>query len=208
MSRAAVGSDDKGEQPAAPKRRGRPRGTRREVMLREAARLFYERGYHATGIDEIGAAAGVKGPTVYRHFASKLDLLVALIEGSADRSEADIIKVHEAGGTPDEMLERLVRSQIRQAVEDGPLVAVAAQEMRNLPQDVQLPLLRRDRINREEWAHLIAQVRPDMASAEVSAMVAGIKALLFAVVTPRTGLSAENLETLALNMVLGALRTH
>ena len=53
---------------------------RRELLLQSAADLFATKGYHAVGIDDIGAAAGISGPGVYRHFASKQALLEALCD--------------------------------------------------------------------------------------------------------------------------------
>jgi AcrR family transcriptional regulator len=62
---------------AAPKRArsGRlPRGERRDQLLATASEVFVDRGYHATGMDEIADRAGVSKPVLYQHFSSKLDL--------------------------------------------------------------------------------------------------------------------------------------
>ncbi|MGC9500044.1 TetR/AcrR family transcriptional regulator [Streptomyces sp. WG7] len=58
--------------------------TRREQILREAARLFAERGFHGVGVDEIGAAVGISGPGLYRHFAGKDAMLAELLVGISD----------------------------------------------------------------------------------------------------------------------------
>ena len=52
----------------------------RERILATVARLFYERGYQAVGVDTIVAEAGVAKMTLYRHFPSKDDLIVAYLE--------------------------------------------------------------------------------------------------------------------------------
>lgn len=52
---------------------------RREVLLRAGARLFRERGYHRVSIDDIGEAAGIRGPSIYGHFVSKSDVLDELL---------------------------------------------------------------------------------------------------------------------------------
>lgn len=52
---------------------------RRLVLLGCARRLFAERGYAATSIEDVALAAGVTKPVVYDHFASKKDLYVALM---------------------------------------------------------------------------------------------------------------------------------
>ena len=58
-------------------KRGRP--SRREPIFASALRLFRERGFHATAINEIGADADVTGPAIYSHFESKGELLAEAI---------------------------------------------------------------------------------------------------------------------------------
>ena len=64
----------------APGRRRLPGAERRAVVIEAAGRLFGERGYEATRLDDIAAAAGVTKPIVYRHFDSKRALYLALLE--------------------------------------------------------------------------------------------------------------------------------
>lgn len=63
-----------------------PLAERRALIVEAAGRLFGERGYEGTRLDEIATAAGVTKPIVYRHFDSKRDLYVALLE----RHRADL----------------------------------------------------------------------------------------------------------------------
>src|SRR5436190_17396114 len=62
-----------------PDRRRLPVAERRELITEAAGRLFGERGYDGTRLDEIAAAAGVTKPILYRHFDSKRDLYLALL---------------------------------------------------------------------------------------------------------------------------------
>jgi len=57
-----------------------PRGERREQLLEAASEMFVDRGYHATGMDEIAERAGVSKPVLYQHFSSKLDLYLAVLQ--------------------------------------------------------------------------------------------------------------------------------
>jgi mycofactocin system transcriptional regulator len=85
-------------------RRGRPPGTSRRQLELIALRLFTERGFHETTIDQITAEAGVSRRTFFRYFNSKADLLWAefdtevetirrlLTQAPADRPMMDAIR--------------------------------------------------------------------------------------------------------------------
>ena len=57
----------------------------RDRVLQEAARLFARRGFHGTTIEDLGAACGISGPAVYKHFASKDDVLARLLVDISQR---------------------------------------------------------------------------------------------------------------------------
>jgi AcrR family transcriptional regulator len=73
---------------------------RRELIVEAAGRLFGERGYDGTRLDDVAAAAGVTKPVVYRHFDSKRELYLALLARHRDDLGAF------AGLIPDEGSER------------------------------------------------------------------------------------------------------
>jgi TetR/AcrR family fatty acid metabolism transcriptional regulator len=60
-------------------------GEKRERILLAAVRVFAKKGFHATRVSEIAAAAGVADGTIYLYFKSKDELLVALFEDRVDR---------------------------------------------------------------------------------------------------------------------------
>ncbi|MET4002602.1 MULTISPECIES: TetR/AcrR family transcriptional regulator [Arthrobacter] len=59
--------------------RTQAKAERRGVLLQSAATLFAQRGFNGVSIEDLGAAAGVSGPAVYRHFNGKQALLGALL---------------------------------------------------------------------------------------------------------------------------------
>jgi AcrR family transcriptional regulator len=65
-------------------RRRLPVAERRALIVEAAGRLFGEHGYEATRLDDVAAAAGVTKPIVYRHFDSKRDLYLALLDRHRD----------------------------------------------------------------------------------------------------------------------------
>src|SRR4051794_29162592 len=66
---------------AAPRLTG---AERRDRILDAAVEAFAERGYHATSVGEIAAAAGITKPVLYDHFGSKQELFVELMETARD----------------------------------------------------------------------------------------------------------------------------
>lgn len=71
-----------GARPGAPRM---PRTQRRAQLLAIGEELFAARGYHHISMDDIAARAGVGKPVLYRHFPSKLDLYLAVVDGQGDR---------------------------------------------------------------------------------------------------------------------------
>ncbi len=56
--------------------------TPKEKLFQKAARLFYQHGYRAIGVDTISAESGIGKMTLYRHYPSKDDLIVAYLKDS------------------------------------------------------------------------------------------------------------------------------
>jgi AcrR family transcriptional regulator len=79
-------------------------GTQRRTLIETAAaRLFAERGYAGTRLDDVAAASGVTKPMVYRHFASKKALYLALL----DRHRADQLSIAGTALTGEPLRPRL-----------------------------------------------------------------------------------------------------
>jgi AcrR family transcriptional regulator len=68
----------------AQERKRLPVEERRASIIEAAGRLFGERGYEGTRLDDVAAATGVTKPILYRHFDSKRSLYIALLERHRD----------------------------------------------------------------------------------------------------------------------------
>lgn len=78
-----------------------PSTPKRDHLLETAFRLFYRDGYHAVGIDRILAEAKLAKMTLYHHFASKEELIVAVLERrAAANRERLLAKLDAAGSSP------------------------------------------------------------------------------------------------------------
>ena len=91
---------------------------RRERILEAAADLVAERGYHEVGMTDIGAAAGITGSAIYRHFDGKSDVLATMFERVIDDLSPGAAKIAESDADPLEALRALIRGQIRFVVDD------------------------------------------------------------------------------------------
>jgi AcrR family transcriptional regulator len=84
-----------------------PLPERRALIVEAAGRLFGERGYERTRLDEIAAAAGVTKPIVYRHFESKRGLYLALLDRHGD-DLAGFVASMPSEGTPGDRLREVL----------------------------------------------------------------------------------------------------
>ena len=72
----------------------------KERILEEALALFSEKGYDGTGIDQIAARVGIKGPSIYKHFKGKEDILNALIDIAEARYDDSFGSEKNIGSIP------------------------------------------------------------------------------------------------------------
>lgn len=83
-----------------------------ERLLETSARLFYERGYHATNLREIASAVGIRAPSVYNHFIAKEDLLYAIASETMIELLHDGTQAIEGVDDPAERLRALVERHV------------------------------------------------------------------------------------------------
>src|SRR5688572_14036247 len=76
----------------------------REKILDAAGELFYEGGFRAVGIDTIIAKAGVAKMSLYAHFRSKEDLIIAYLERARNESTQWLEEVTAGVATPKDKL--------------------------------------------------------------------------------------------------------
>ncbi|MEV8093651.1 helix-turn-helix domain-containing protein [Kitasatospora sp. NPDC085879] len=141
-------------------------GSRREALLQAAVRLFHERGFDNVSTDRIGAAAGISGPSVYKHFATKADLLAAATVRSRERLWHEVEGAIAAGGGPAGALESGLHAYLGFARRNSHYLGVMLSETERLdPPDRRAAVdFRRDFLR--VWVGLLQQVRPDYDTAE------------------------------------------
>lgn len=189
-----------------PKRgRARRSPSRRQLILTEAAGLFRARGFHAVGIDDIGAAAGISGPGVYRHFESKEAVLEALIDVAQTRLTDGAERIIEEGLPPRETLVRLIRWHVEAVLDDPTVIAVYFLEARHLKPEGRLRLQRRERLYVEHWAATTAELAGDLGESAERTVVRSVLWLINSYSFGRAGLEREEAERVLTTMALAAL---
>ena len=192
--------------PGRPARRRRD-PERKERILVAAAALGARRGFDAISLADIGAEAGIVGSGVYRHFDSKTAILVAMADRVMDRLMDRSAEIIAAGLDERTSLTLLIRDHIAVALTDRDALAVYHREVRTLPEEERRRLSRAQRHYIEEWVHLLAPLRPDLADGEVRlavhAAIGAIQSTLFF----RSGLADERLTELLEVMAHGCLGT-
>src|SRR5215213_3443714 len=135
--------------------------TRSDAALQAAAQLFAERGSRAVGVDDVGAAVGVTGPAIYKHFASKDAMLAemllriseTLLEGGSERAAA-------AGNDPAAQVRALIAFQVEFALDNPALITVQDRDLGSLPDDDAAQVRRLQRRYVEVWVAVLGRLSP------------------------------------------------
>ena len=105
---------------------------KRDRILQEAVKLFYERGFTGTTLDDIAAELGVTKPFIYTHFRSKVELLAALCQPTIAMSLAAVANAAESAGTPTERLRKAMVDFTGVVLQRQANIAIYFREEKNL----------------------------------------------------------------------------
>lgn len=180
--------------------------TRERQILEAAAALFYDKGFHGVGVDEIGERVGVSGPALYRHFAGKDQILASLFSETIEELIAATAVVY---ADPEKDLDRLVRHHVEFAVNQRHLVNVYQREEKSLVEPWRKHFQRRQRVYASRWEDALRRCFPDAGDEEIAAAAQAAIGMIHSVAHwPRDARRAANLEDLLCAQVrrgLGAL---
>jgi AcrR family transcriptional regulator len=155
------------------------RPSRREQILQAAAQLFAERGSRSVGVDDVGAAVGVTGPAIYRHFASKDAMLAEMLLGISERlfgggSEV----VAQAADDVEGQLRALIAFQVDFALANPALITVQDRDLGNLADADAAQVRRLQRRYVEVWVAVLARLHPGADAAACRARAHAVFGLI------------------------------
>jgi AcrR family transcriptional regulator len=207
---ASPGSVAQPAQPAQPAaRRGRP-GYDLESLLAVAAKLFNERGYDGTSMEDLSRRLGITKSAIYHHVPSKQELLRLAINRALDALFAEAAKLEQVEGRAIDRLEHLVRGSVLVLAGNLPFVTLLLRVRGNTK--VEREALAR----RREFDHLVADLvaqaaaegdlRADIDSAVTARLLFGLVNSLIEWYRPRGAAVAGQLADTVVAVAFDGLR--
>ncbi|WP_290058292.1 TetR/AcrR family transcriptional regulator [Amycolatopsis solani] len=191
-------------------RRGRP-GYDLESLLQVAVKLFNERGYDGTSMEDLSRKLGITKSAIYHHVPSKEELLRL----SVDRALDGLFEVAEStdrlDGPAIDRLEHLVRGSVLVLAERLPFVTLLLRVRGNTKVE-RAALTRRREFDRlvtdlVKQAAAEGDIRPDVDPAVTARLVFGMVNSLIEWYRPRRGSSAEEVADAVCKVAFEGLRT-
>ncbi len=177
---------------------------RREQILSTAADLFAARGFHGVSVADLGAACGISGPALYRHFDSKDSMLAEMLVSISEELLAVGRERAASVDVPRQALVALVEWHVEFALEHQSLIVVQDRDWASLPAEARerVRLLQREYV--ELWVGTLASVRDELSDERARVMVHAVFGLLNS--TPHSALVPEDqMRPLLAAMALAAL---
>ena len=178
--------------------------SRREQILATAAELFASRGYHGVSVADLGAACGISGPALYKHFPSKqamlAEMLVSISEELLREGRRRVAETPE----PQAALAALVDWHVDFALRHRPLIVVQDRDWESLPADAreQVRSLQREYV--DLWAAELRVLDPELDLSTARSMAHAAFGLINS--TPHSSLLPDaTMRELLTRMALGAL---
>ncbi|PKV91336.1 TetR family transcriptional regulator [Amycolatopsis echigonensis] len=193
----------------APARRGRP-GYDLESLLQVAVKLFNDRGYDGTSMEDLSRKLGITKSAIYHHVPSKEELLRLAVDRALDGLFEVAESTEALDGRAIDRLEHLVRGSVLVLADRLPFVTLLLRVRGNTKAE------RAALARRREFDHLVTDlvkqaeaegdVRPDIDPAIAARLLFGTVNSLIEWYRPRRGSSPEELADAVCKMAFDGLR--
>jgi AcrR family transcriptional regulator len=150
-----------------PTLRSQAKADRREALLDAAASLFADRGFTRVSLEDLGAAAGVSGPAVYRHFDGKQAVLAAMLVDASANLCTGAQTVIESAPSARAALESLVQFHVDFALTNANVIRVQDRDLNSLTDEDRHTVRALQRSYVELWVANLARLTPDASTTEL-----------------------------------------
>jgi len=178
---------------------------RRQSLLDAAARLYAERGFTRVSLEDLGAAVGVSGPAVYRHFDGKQAVLAALLIEVSEGLVQGGRRVIAAAPDSRAALTALVEFHVEFALSNPDVIVVQDRDLASLTDDDNQAVRRLQRTYIDAWVDVLADIHPGIPRSDLRIRARATFGLINS--TPHSARSAAraSVRTLLASMALAAL---
>ncbi len=182
-------------------------------LLREAARLFRDKGYERTTVRDLAAAVGIQSGSLFHHFRTKEEILKAVMVETIRLNTALMQAAVDEAHTHRDKLQALIRAELESINgQTGEAMAVLVFEWRSLSEDSQAYVLELRDIYEQLWLDVLEALRGDGVLAAdpfvVRRMLTGALSWTVTWYRPDGGLTLDDLtEQVVAMMGLTASRT-
>lgn len=177
---------------------------RERKILEAAANAFHDKGFHGVGVDEIGTQAGLSGPSLYRHFSGKHEILATLLNEALDELMSATVPVH---GDPEKDLDRALRHHIGYALEQRQLVNLYQRDVRSLEDPWRRPFNRRRNQYTARWEELF-RLRYPHAESRVPTVTQAVLGMIFSIsYWPRRVADSTDVEDVLDGLIVEGIRS-
>ncbi len=191
-------------------RRGRP-GYDLESLLQVAVKLFNERGYDGTSMEDLSRKLGITKSAIYHHVPSKEELLRLAVDRALDGLFEVAAETAQLDGRAIDRLEHLVRGSVLVLADRLPFVTLLLRVRGNTKVE-RAALARRREFDRlvtdlVKQAEAEGDVRPDVDPAVTARLVFGMVNSLIEWYKPRRGSAAAEVADAVCKVAFEGLRT-
>ncbi len=174
--------------------RSSARGAHRtEQVARAAAHLFQDFGYQNVSIDRIGAAVGLTGPAVYRHFKGKHEILMHALMSQVRLVEQLHAVANEQGTSEEERLQLLLAG-LGDLTANGDEATLWRREQRHLADAEREVFLRHFAANQDRIGAHIMAIKPEVGRDKAELLGFAVLAMYSNTPDMRGGLPADRLQ--------------
>lgn len=179
--------------------------SRREAILAAAAALFAQKGFSGVSVDDIGAAVGIAGPSVYNYFASKAAILTAAVFRGNESLWTDfnraVAEARDAAGA----LRRVVVSYQSFAFQNPDIVEILITERAHLSPSDSQSARSAQHAYIDEWVHLARQLHPGWAVTDARIRVQAAQIMINDVVVVPRLRKLPGVQTVLADIAVGLL---
>ena len=159
-------------------------GTKKEVIIDKATRLFMEKGFGSASMRDIAEHVGVEAASLYNHIQSKSEILQDICFKVANQFILNLEQVEASSASSLEKMESLIRFHIRMMLQQYESIYISDHEWRHLPEPYLSNFLNQRRHYRKRLASIIEhgmqtgqmkQIEPYVAVLTILSAISGIE---------------------------------